>query len=244
MSTQVPRGIEVLVKKASVDPAFKAILLERRAAAADEIGLHVEPAEAAILAAIPRGQLETIVANTDVPQSHRRAFLGQAAAAMLAVLGVGAIGGPAFAVERGSSGGIRPYKRTDKKPDKEPEKKEEDPDEKEKIIKKRVAAIIAKRFKVAEKELKDESLLVEDLRATASQRAGLKRQLETQFRIKIPRKDFDKARTVRDVAECVNEAFRRKPAPKSSVPVKSHRTHGVPTQQPQMPAVGGMTTGR
>jgi hypothetical protein len=87
----IPRGIEVLVKKASVDPGFKAILLERRAAAAAEIGLALEPAEALMLAAVPAGQLEAIIARTVVPEEHRRAFLGKAAAAMLAAL---ALAGP------------------------------------------------------------------------------------------------------------------------------------------------------
>ena len=35
----VPRGIEVLLKKASVDPAFRELLLSRRAEAANAIGL-------------------------------------------------------------------------------------------------------------------------------------------------------------------------------------------------------------
>jgi hypothetical protein len=83
----IPRGIEVLVKKAAVDPEFKAILLDRRAAAADEIGLELEPAEAAMLAAAPREQLEAIIASTHVPEEHRRAFLGKAAAAMLIAVG-------------------------------------------------------------------------------------------------------------------------------------------------------------
>ena len=84
----IPRGVEVLVKKASVDPAFRSVLLERRAAAAGEIGLVLEPAEAAMLGAVPAGQLETIIARTVVPEEHRRAFLGKAAAAMLATLGI------------------------------------------------------------------------------------------------------------------------------------------------------------
>jgi hypothetical protein len=75
-----------LVKKASIDPAFKAILLERRAAAADDIDLKLEPAEAAMLAAAPREQLEAIIARTNVPVEHRRAFLGHAAAAMVAAV--------------------------------------------------------------------------------------------------------------------------------------------------------------
>jgi len=84
----IPRGVEVLVKKASVDPQFKAVLLERRAAAAQQIGLELEAAEAMMLAAVPREQLEALIARTTVPAEHRRAFLGQATVAMLATLGV------------------------------------------------------------------------------------------------------------------------------------------------------------
>ncbi|MGA2066034.1 MAG: hypothetical protein ABSG86_13760 [Thermoguttaceae bacterium] len=84
----IPRGIEVLVKKAAVDAAFKERLLGLRAAAAGEIGLRLAPAEAMMLAIAPAEQLEAVIARTAVPQEHRRAFLGQAAAAMLATLGV------------------------------------------------------------------------------------------------------------------------------------------------------------
>ncbi len=84
----IPRGMEVLLKKAAVDPAFKDLLLRDRTAAAASIGLALEPAEAMMLAATPAGQLEAIIARTTVPQQHRRVFLGQAAAAMLAALAV------------------------------------------------------------------------------------------------------------------------------------------------------------
>jgi hypothetical protein len=84
----IPRGIEVLVKKAAVDPSFRELLLERRAEAATEIGLELNPAEALMLAAAPRAQLETVIANTHVPEEHRRVFLGKVAAAMLAAIGI------------------------------------------------------------------------------------------------------------------------------------------------------------
>ncbi len=87
-SGSVPRGVEVLVKKASVDPEFKAVLLARRADAADEIGLTLDPAEAMMLTAVPAEQLESIIAQTHVPDRDRRAFLGKVAAAMLATIGL------------------------------------------------------------------------------------------------------------------------------------------------------------
>jgi hypothetical protein len=84
----IPRGVEVVLKKAAVDAEFKELLLRDRAGAAATIGLALEPAEAMMLAAAPAEQLEAIIARTTVPQQHRRVFLGQAAAAMLAALAV------------------------------------------------------------------------------------------------------------------------------------------------------------
>ncbi|MBM4037380.1 MAG: hypothetical protein FJ290_02600 [Planctomycetes bacterium] len=86
---EIPRGIEILVKKASVDAAFKRLLLEKRAGAAQEIELTLEPAEAMMLNAVPAAQLEAIIASTTVAPVSRAAFLGKAAAVMLAALGAG-----------------------------------------------------------------------------------------------------------------------------------------------------------
>ena len=82
----VPRGVEVLVKKAAVDPAFKKTLLVKRARAADDIALKLSPAEAAMLDAVPEDQLRAIIGRTKVSPNLRPAFLGAAAAAMLAAL--------------------------------------------------------------------------------------------------------------------------------------------------------------
>ncbi len=88
----IPRGIEILVKKAAVDDEFKELLLSKRAEAAGEIGLELDPAEAMMLRAAPAEQLEAVIDRTNVPQEHRRVFLGKAAAAMLAALGLGQAG--------------------------------------------------------------------------------------------------------------------------------------------------------
>ena len=84
---EIPRGIEVLVKKAVVDPAFRKVLLTRHAVAADEIGLALTPQEAMMLDQVPAAQLEAIIARTKVDPSRRGAFLGKAAGVMLAALG-------------------------------------------------------------------------------------------------------------------------------------------------------------
>lgn len=84
---KIPRGLEVLIKKAAVDPAFKKLLLEKRAGAAEAIGLKLTAAEEAMLAAVPLPQLEGIIAHTRISPKLRPAFLGYAAGAMLAALG-------------------------------------------------------------------------------------------------------------------------------------------------------------
>ncbi|MGD8718954.1 MAG: TonB family protein [Candidatus Zixiibacteriota bacterium] len=87
MEHGIRRGVEVLIKKAAVDPAFKRLLFEKRAEAARAIGLELTPEEAALLAAAPLPQLEAIVTRTCVSPGVRPAFLGYAAGAMLAALG-------------------------------------------------------------------------------------------------------------------------------------------------------------
>ena len=88
----IPRGIEVLVKKASVDPEFRKLLLSRRAAAAEEIGLELAESETAMLKVIAVEQLEAIIKSTSVTPASRRIFLGKAASVMLAAIGVNVAG--------------------------------------------------------------------------------------------------------------------------------------------------------
>jgi hypothetical protein len=101
----IPRGIEVLVKKAAVDPEFRELLFAQRGGAAAAIELELDPAEDAMLNAIPREQLAQIVSQTTVPVEQRRVFLGRLAVAMLAVLGAGVAG---CDLARTSSAGVRP----------------------------------------------------------------------------------------------------------------------------------------
>ena len=82
----VPRGIEILLKKAAIDPEFHALLLRDPESAARSIELNLDAVELMMLQTIPSEQLTTIIKQTNVPQPQRRAFLGQTAAAMLAVL--------------------------------------------------------------------------------------------------------------------------------------------------------------
>jgi len=87
-----PRGIEVLLKKAKVDPAFREQFLENPVTAADGIDLHLTDSEKKVLTTTPKNLLETMIGNTFVPRHHVATFLKAGSAAMLAlVLGTSVI---------------------------------------------------------------------------------------------------------------------------------------------------------
>lgn len=85
-TSSVPRGIEILVKKASIDPTFKEALLKERAAAANRIDLSLEESEVRMLNNIPQPHLEGVISATKVSPNLKQAFLGYTAAVMLAAL--------------------------------------------------------------------------------------------------------------------------------------------------------------
>ena len=87
----IPRGIEVLVKKASVDPEFRQLLLQKRGEAAGEIDLELTEAERNMLSSIPADQLEKIIDNTTVKPEHRAIFMGKAGTYMLAAIAGGVV---------------------------------------------------------------------------------------------------------------------------------------------------------
>ncbi|MHC5056754.1 MAG: hypothetical protein ACYTKD_18880 [Planctomycetota bacterium] len=96
-----------------------------RAGAAKAIALDLDPAEAAILTGIPAAQLEAIIASTKVDEKVRPAFLGKAAAVMIAALGVGAAG---CAVYSPATEGIRPDRPSRASPAKDSDERTETDD--------------------------------------------------------------------------------------------------------------------
>jgi hypothetical protein len=98
----VPRGVEVLIKKAAVDPQFRQLLLEQRAEAAKTIGLELRPSEIAMLAGIPQAQLEAIISRTKVDAKLRPILMGAAAAVMLVALGAELVVGEGCDQAKGS----------------------------------------------------------------------------------------------------------------------------------------------
>lgn len=80
---KTPRGVELLIKLASVDSDFRQLLLKSWEAAAKMIKLDLDPGECAMLSAISREQLAQSIDRFQMPEKERRAFLEQLATAML-----------------------------------------------------------------------------------------------------------------------------------------------------------------
>jgi acyl carrier protein len=203
MSQPVPQGIEILVKKASVDPAFRNLLLERPEAAVAEIGLELGPAEAMMLRSVPREQLAAVIARTSVPEEHRRAFLGQAAAAMLAAIGM--MGGRVAVAEQllQAPGGIAPDRQPPKRAPAEDRSKPLTAEE----ISERVVKLIAAQLKVDKDQVKPEKSLVKDLRATSKKLIALRKALAMEFKLKITADSFKKVHTVGETITLVQKAL-------------------------------------
>ncbi len=188
----IPRGIEVLVKKASIDPQFKKLLLQSRVEAAAAIDLQLDPAEEMMLQAVPPEQLETIIAQTVVPQAQRRAFLGTAATAMLAMLGVDkALAQVTFGVrpiEVPIAGIVQDSVLS----------KVEAPDPN---FAARVSAVLGRRTGTPVSRIGPNTRLDRDLRLNPTGREAIRKTLEQEFRVPIPAEAFASLRTVGQVIE-------------------------------------------
>ncbi|HDQ25385.1 MAG TPA: hypothetical protein ENN43_01405 [bacterium] len=82
-----PIGIEILLKKASVDPVFREKLIKERGAAAEAIAMMLDPSEEAVLSSISEEQLGKMIDNSGVSSEQRPAFEKYTAALMIAVFG-------------------------------------------------------------------------------------------------------------------------------------------------------------
>ncbi|MDM7999410.1 MAG: hypothetical protein QUS33_05255 [Dehalococcoidia bacterium] len=85
-SGKSPHGIEVLLKKASLDADFAKVLLESPDKAAHLIGLHLRDSERRILANTPADTLQTMIRHTRVQRQQLSAFKTMSAALMLAAV--------------------------------------------------------------------------------------------------------------------------------------------------------------
>ena len=81
-----PRSIEILLKKARVDDAFRESVLQNPFAAAKSIELELSEQEINTLKNIPQSLLRPIIDNTSVPKQHVQAFRTAKKAAVLVLL--------------------------------------------------------------------------------------------------------------------------------------------------------------
>ncbi len=81
-----PRGIEILLKKASVDEGFAEVLLESPEEAARLISLDLQASERRILLSTPRSTLGSMIRHTRVQRQQLSAFKSMSAALMLAAV--------------------------------------------------------------------------------------------------------------------------------------------------------------
>lgn len=82
----IPLKIEVLFKKAAVDPEFFEILVHQREKAAEMIELHLTPVELEIVRTCPKELLIQTIRLAKVSMKKRPVFLGNNGPKMLAML--------------------------------------------------------------------------------------------------------------------------------------------------------------
>ena len=81
-----PHGIEILLKKASVDGDFARVLLESPDEAARLISLDLQDSESRILVSTPKSTLRNMIRHTTVHRQQMSAFKTMSAALMLAAI--------------------------------------------------------------------------------------------------------------------------------------------------------------
>ncbi len=94
MNRRVPVGVERVLYMAATDPAFREALMADRAGAVQRAGLPLRDSELALLAAVPRPQLQAAIDGMDTTQTNvqRRTFMRVVAASAATVASATALG--------------------------------------------------------------------------------------------------------------------------------------------------------
>jgi hypothetical protein len=71
---KIPRGVELMLKMAAIDPTFRARLIHMRGTASKTIGLELAFSEAMILEAVPEDQLQAMIDAMPVSDDERDAL--------------------------------------------------------------------------------------------------------------------------------------------------------------------------
>lgn len=81
----IPRGLELLIKRASIDSEFKSALVQKRSELLKELGITLDETEKNILECVPIDHLTRMIEATEVPPSQRKAISSGSVAAMIAL---------------------------------------------------------------------------------------------------------------------------------------------------------------
>jgi hypothetical protein len=74
----MPRGVEMLLKMAAIDPAFRQRLIRMRGKASRTLGFKLTFSEARILKSVPEDQLQAMIDAMPVSDDERNALLSMA----------------------------------------------------------------------------------------------------------------------------------------------------------------------
>jgi len=76
--TEIPRGVETLLKMAAIDPDFRRRLIQLRGTASKELGFKLTSSEAMILKSAPEDQLQAMIDAMPVSDDERSDLLSLA----------------------------------------------------------------------------------------------------------------------------------------------------------------------
>lgn len=81
----IPRGLELLIKRASIDGDFRKDLLQKRVGLLEELNINLDETEKSMLACVPEEHLARMIDATEVPSAQRKALSTGSVAAMIAL---------------------------------------------------------------------------------------------------------------------------------------------------------------
>jgi hypothetical protein len=72
---EIPRGVEILLKMAAIDPIFRKRLIHMRGQASQDLGFKLAFSEAMILEAVPEKQLQSMIDAMRISDEEREVLL-------------------------------------------------------------------------------------------------------------------------------------------------------------------------
>lgn len=100
--SSVPRGLEILIKKAAVDKKFRHSLVTKREKFADELNIPLEDSERLMLSSVSANHLEMMIGHTDVPEKQKTHLAKASTATIVALIAQLTFGGSSVGLALGN----------------------------------------------------------------------------------------------------------------------------------------------